>query len=108
MNILILQMAKLTPISHTLLTAGLPSRVICDGAWTKKATQITDHHFCSHLDVKEQETEIMETYSFQSVVHNCREHLAVPLIAAQWSLKLVVLGKTTKTYKEYLLPSKWS
>lgn len=52
----------------------------------KKAIQITDHQLSSHLEVKQQEAEIMETYSCQSAIHKCREHLAVPLVAAQWSL----------------------
>lgn len=56
--------------------------------------QIIDHCLSSHLEVKQQEAEVIETYSCQSVLHKGREPLTVPLVAAQWSWKLA-LGKTT-------------
>lgn len=58
--------------------------------------QIIDRCLSSHLEVKQQEAEIIETYSCQFVLHKGREPLTAPLIAPQWSWMLV-LGKTILT-----------
>lgn len=46
----------------------------------KKAIQITDLHFSSLLEVKQQETEIMETYPWWFVVHKCRGHRSCSVV----------------------------
>lgn len=46
----------------------------------KKAIQITDHHLSSLLEVKQQETEIMETYPCWFVGHKCRGHSSCSVV----------------------------